>query len=262
MTLEPAPESRPRRLSIRTLLPSMVTLLALCIGLTAIRFGVEGRFDMAVYAIVFAAILDAVDGRLARALKSTSKFGAELDSLADFVNFMVVPAVLLFIWVLHELGNIGWLAALLYAICGALRLARFNVALDVDKPEWQVDYFSGVPAPSGACLVLFPLYVNLLGFEAAHSPWLVLVFTLVVGALMVSKIPTFSMKRVGQRVDREAVVLLLLALVAFLGLLISFPFTVLTVCSLIYITLVPIAALRFRKRAAQDGLPGGPTAPS
>ena len=248
MTLPP----ERKRLPIRMLLPSMVTLLALCIGLTAIRFGVEGRFDMAVYAIVFAAILDAVDGRLARALKSTSKFGAELDSLADFVNFMVVPAILLFIWALHEIGNIGWLAALLYAICGALRLARFNVALDVERPAWQVDFFTGVPAPSGACLVLFPLYVELLGFTSVHQPWLVLVFTLIVGGLMVSRIPTFSMKRVGQKVDREAVVLLLVALVAFLGLLVSFPWTVLTVCSLIYIGLIPVATLRYRRMAAQD----------
>ena len=247
------PGDTPRkRLPIRMLLPSMVTLLALCIGLTAIRFGIEGRFDRAVYAIVFAAILDGVDGRLARALKSTSKFGAELDSLADFVNFMVVPAILIFVWTLHDIGNIGWLAALLYAICGALRLARFNVALGSVKPDWQVGFFTGVPAPSGACLVLFPLYVDLLGFEAARQPWVVLVYTLFVGGLMVSRIPTYSLKSLGQNVDREAVVLLLLAVVAFLGLLVSFPWSVLTVCSLLYLAMIPVAALRYRRIAARD----------
>lgn len=236
-----------KRFPIRAFLPSMVTLAALCIGLTAIRYGIEGRFDRAVYAIVFAAVLDGVDGRLARALKSTSKFGAELDSLADFVNFMIVPAMLLYVWTLNNLGNLGWLAALLYAICGALRLARFNTAIGEEKAPWENAYFTGVPAPSGACLALLPLSLSFLGVPTGEWSWAVLVYTLFVGALMVSRLPTFSLKTVGQRIDREKALLLMLAAVAFVGLLASATWTVLTACALLYFALIPVAGMRYRR---------------
>ena len=162
---DPAPPPRRRRfkaIPVRTLLPNLITLLALCAGLTAIRLAVEGQLDLALGAIVFAALLDGIDGRLARMLKGTSRFGAELDSLADFVNFGVAPALILYFWGLHELKSAGWIAALVFAICAALRLARFNVMIDdPNKPAWAGNFFTGIPAPAGAITVLLPIYLDL-----------------------------------------------------------------------------------------------------
>ncbi|MBV9556594.1 MAG: CDP-diacylglycerol--serine O-phosphatidyltransferase, partial [Pseudolabrys sp.] len=149
---------------VRTLLPNLITLLALCAGLTGIRMAFEGKLDLALGAIVFAALLDGIDGRVARMLKGTSKFGAELDSLADFVNFGVAPALILYFWGLHDLRSFGWIAALVFAICSALRLARFNVMIDdPTKPAWAGNFFTGIPAPAGAITVLLPIYLNFLG---------------------------------------------------------------------------------------------------
>ena len=160
-------EQRLRRfkmIPVRFLLPNIITLLALCSGVTAIRLGIEGRFELAVGAVIIAVVLDAIDGRLARLLKGSSRFGAELDSLADFVNFGVAPAILVYIWSLHQLRNLGWIVALGLAICCALRLARFNVAIDdPDKPAWKMNFFVGIPAPAGAGLAMAPLYLGFLG---------------------------------------------------------------------------------------------------
>ena len=155
------PRRRPfRGIPVRTLLPNVITLLALCAGLTAIRLATEDRFDWALAGVVFAAALDAIDGRVARMLKGTSRFGAELDSLADFVNFGVAPALILYFWGLHDLKSAGWIACLVFAICAGLRLARFNVMLDdPDRPAWAANYFVGMPAPAGACLALLPLWL-------------------------------------------------------------------------------------------------------
>src|ERR1700755_643298 len=153
-----------RLIPVRTLVPNLITLLALCAGLTSIRLAFEQKLEWAVAAIVFAALLDGIDGRVARMLKGTSRFGAELDSLADFVNFGVAPALILYFWGLHELGHAGWIAAIVYAICCALRLARFNVMCDdPTRPAWAGSYFTGMPAPGGAITVLLPIYVSLLG---------------------------------------------------------------------------------------------------
>src|SRR6202045_54796 len=158
------PKRRFRRIPVRTLVPNVITLLALCAGLTAIRMAFENRYVLALAAIVFAAFLDGIDGRLARFLKGTSRFGAELDSLADFVNFGVAPALILYLWGLHELKSAGWIAALVFAICAALRLARFNVMIeDPNRPAWAGNYFVGMPAPAGAITVLLPIYVQFLG---------------------------------------------------------------------------------------------------
>ena len=138
-----------RLIPVRTLVPNLITLLALCAGLTAIRLSVEDKLEWAVAAIVFAALLDGIDGRVARMLKGTSRFGAELDSLADFVNFGVAPALMLYFWSLHDFHNVGWIVALLFALCGGLRLARFNVMLnDPSRPAWVANFFTGVPAPA------------------------------------------------------------------------------------------------------------------
>src|ERR1700740_2327790 len=153
-----------RPIPVRTLVPNIITLLALCAGLTAVRMAFENRYVLALAAIVFAAFLDGIDGRLARLLKGTSRFGAELDSLADFVNFGVAPALILYFWGLHDLRSAGWIAALVYAICAALRLARFNVMLDdPDRPAWAANFFVGMPAPAGAITVLLPIYASFLG---------------------------------------------------------------------------------------------------
>src|SRR2546421_2005314 len=160
----PGLRRRFRPIPVRTLLPNLITLLALCAGLTAIRFAVEGRLDLALGAIVFAAALDGIDGRVARMLKGTSRFGAELDSLADFVNFGVAPGLILYFWDLQELGHAGWIAAMVLAICAGLRLARFNVMIeDPNRPPWAGNFFVGMPAPAGAITALLPIYVYFLG---------------------------------------------------------------------------------------------------
>ena len=165
-----SPEMRRRRfrpIPVRMLVPNVITLLAICAGLTAIRLSTEGRMELAVAAIVFAAVLDGIDGRVARMIKGQSKFGAELDSLADFVNFGVAPGLILYFWQLHDLNNVGWIAAMVFAISGGLRLARFNATMDdPNKPAFAANYFTGVPAPMGAILVLLPIYLSFLGIPA------------------------------------------------------------------------------------------------
>src|SRR5712691_9853727 len=190
----PGLRRRFRTIPVRTLLPNLITLLALCAGLTAIRFAAEGTLDIAVYAIVFAAVLDGIDGRIARLLKGTSRFGAELDSLADFVNFGVAPGLILYFWDLHELKSFGWIAAMVFAICAGLRLARFNVMLDdPNRPVWAGNFFTGVPAPAGAITVLLPIYVSFLGVPVGLvTVWFAFLYTLLIALLMVSRLPVFS----------------------------------------------------------------------
>src|SRR6266542_1349967 len=182
-----------RLIPVRTLLPNLITLLALCAGLTAIRLAVEDKLEWAVAAIVFAALLDGIDGRVARMLKGTSRFGAELDSLADFVNFGVAPALILYFWGLHALGHAGWIAAMVFAICAGLRLARFNVMIDdPNRPPWAANFFVGMPAPGGAITVLLPIYVHFLGVpRLSFIAPVILIYTLAIAFLMVSRLPVF-----------------------------------------------------------------------
>ena len=231
------PKRRFRRIPVRTLVPNVITLLALCAGLTAIRMAFENRYVLALAAIVFAAFLDGIDGRLARFLKGTSRFGAELDSLADFVNFGVAPALILYFWGLHDLKSAGWIAAMVFAICAALRLARFNVMVDdPDKPAWASNFFVGIPAPAGAITVLLPIYVALLGLPRSQwLSWLTLVYTLAIASLMVSRLPVFSGKRVGTRVPPEMVGPAVVVAVLFIALLIAYPWIILTAGTLAYL---------------------------
>jgi CDP-diacylglycerol--serine O-phosphatidyltransferase len=242
------PKRRFRRIPVRTLVPNIVTLLALCAGLTAIRMAFENRYVLALAAIVFAAFLDGIDGRLARFLKGTSRFGAELDSLADFVNFGVAPALILYFWGLHALKSAGWIAAMVFAICAALRLARFNVMVDdPDKPAWASNFFVGVPAPAGAITVLLPIYVALLGLPRSELlNWLTLVYTLAIASLMVSRLPVFSGKRVGTRVPPEMVGPAVLVAVLFIALLIAYPWIILTAGTLAYLGALPFGILSYR----------------
>jgi len=248
------PEPRRRRfraIPVRILVPNLITLLALCAGLTAIRLAAESKLDFALAAIVFAAVLDGIDGRIARLLKGTSRFGAELDSLADFVNFGVAPAVTLYFWELHELHSLGWIAALAFAICAGLRLARFNVMLDdPERPAWAGNYFVGVPAPAGAILVLLPIYLYFLGVPA-FSP-IVFLYTLGIAFLMVSRLPAFSGKRLGTRVSPDMVLPVFVLVVLFFALLLSYPWEVLTIGTLAYLGSLPFSWWSYREHERQD----------
>ena len=248
-------KARFRPVPFRMILPNLVTLLALCAGLTGIRMAIEDRLELALAAIVLAAMLDAVAGRVARYLKSTSRFGAELDSLADFVNFGVAPAMVLYTWLLFEARSLGWIAALVFAICTALRLARFNVALDNPAtPDWQRNFFKGVPAPAGALTVLLPIYLELLGMPRfAGEAQIVLVYVLVIALLMVSQLPTWSGKKMGQRIPREMVLPLFVLVVLFVALLVSFPWHVLTFTTLVYLLCLPLGWRAWRGHMATEG---------
>ena len=243
-----------RLIPVRTLLPNLITLLALCAGLTAIRLAVEDKLEWAVAAIVFAALLDGIDGRVARMLRGTSRFGAELDSLADFVNFGVAPALMLYFWGLHELGNAGWIAAMVFAISTGLRLARFNVmADDPNKPAWTANFFVGVPAPAGAITVLLPIYVYFLGMpRVVFVAPVALVYTLTIAFLMVSRLPVLSGKRVGKRVAPEMVLPVFVAVVLFFALLISYPWVVLTIGTVLYLGSLPFGWLSYREYQRKD----------
>ena len=233
----------------RVLIPNIFTLLGLCAGLTAIRMAIEHRWDLAVAALVFAAFLDGIDGRIARLLKASSRFGAELDSLADFVNFGVAPAIIIFNWALEDLRSMGWIVVLIYAVCAALRLARFNVALErLDLPAWKNSYFVGVPAPSGAIILLLPIYAQDLGLHLPTLTPLVLIYTLAVALLMVSRVPTFSGKLIGQKIAREHVLPVFVFAALFIACLLTYPSLTLAVGSVIYLALIPLSAyLYFQK---------------
>ena len=264
---DPAPPPRRRRfkaIPVRTLLPNLITLLALCAGLTAIRLAVENKLELALAAIVFAALLDGVDGRVARMLKGTSRFGAELDSLADFVNFGVAPALILYFWGLHEIKSAGWIAALVFAICAGLRLARFNVMIDdPNKPAWAGNFFTGIPAPAGAITVLLPIYLNILGVSnGLVTVWLTFFYTLAIALLMVSRLPVFSGKRVGKRVPPEMVLPVFVVVVLFFALLIAYPWIVLTTGSLVYLGSLPLGWLSYRNHERQAAAANAEQAPA
>lgn len=256
---EPAEEAgngarrrRLREIPLRAIFPSLITLLAIGSGLTAIRFAAEGKVGLAIGAIVLAGFLDGIDGRVARFLKSTSRFGAELDSLADFVNFGVAPALIVYFALLDGLRSFGWIAALIYAVCVCLRLARFNVMLDrADVPKWQAAFFVGVPAPAGAGLVMLPVYVRLLGVPDSVPLDLAAAFyTVAVGLMMVSRMPTWSGKDFGQRIPRTQVLPVFILVVGFVAFLLSYPWATLIVCALAYLASIPFAWRDWRRRRA------------
>lgn len=267
-----------RPIPVRMLVPNVITLLAICAGLTAIRLSTEGRMELAVAAIVFAAVLDGVDGRVARMIKGQSKFGAELDSLADFVNFGVAPGLILYSWTLHDLGNVGWIAAMVFAISGGLRLARFNATMDdPNKPAFAANFFTGVPAPAGAILVLLPIYLSFLGVPAPPvSPTtltaLTTAYTLLIAFLMVSRLPVFSGKTVRLRVPPEMVLPVFVAVIFFVALLVGYPWHILSAGSVLYLVSLPWgwkayrghqqAAAALAATPATDAAPALPVAPA
>lgn len=268
-----SPEMRRRRfrpIPVRMLVPNVITLLAICAGLTAIRLSTEGRMELAVAAIVFAAVLDGLDGRVARMIKGQSKFGAELDSLADFVNFGVAPGLILYFWQLHELNNGGWIAAMVFAISGGLRLARFNATMDdPNKPAFAANYFTGVPAPLGAICVLLPIYLGFLGISKPPAT-LTAFYTLLIAFLMVSRLPVFSGKTVRMRVPPEMVLPVFVSVVFFIALLIGYPWHILSAASVLYLLSLPLGWKSYRnhQRAADalavmpaESSPANPAAP-
>src|SRR5450631_427325 len=249
------PEMRRRRfrpIPVRMLVPNVITLLAICAGLTAIRLSTEGRMELAVAAIVFAAVLDGIDGRVARMIKGQSKFGAELDSLADFVNFGVAPGLILYFWQLHELNNGGWIAAMVFAISGGLRLARFNATMDdPNKPAFAANFFTGVPAPAGAGAVLLPIYLAFLGMPQPPAI-LTALYTLLIGFLMVSRLPVFSGKTVRMRVPPEMVLPVFVSVIFLIALLIGYLWHILSALTVLYLLSLPLGWRSYRgyERAA------------
>lgn len=244
-----------RQIPLRMLVPSFFTLLGLCAGLTSIRMSIEGRFELALAAIAFAALLDGVDGRAARMLKASSKFGAELDSLADFVNFGVAPAILLFSWGLGDVRSLGWIVVMIFALASALRLARFNAAIDEEKPKWQSNYFTGMPAPAAALVVLLPIYLEQLGASGLKSSPLVmlcLAYIFLIAALMVSTIPMFSGKLLGERISREWVLPLFILVVGIAALLVTYPYGTLTGITLLYLVTIPFSMQRYSRHADRE----------
>jgi CDP-diacylglycerol--serine O-phosphatidyltransferase len=245
------PMSRLRDQSFNRLIPNMLTLLGLCAGMTAIRLGLLGRWELAVAAIAVAAVLDALDGRIARLLDTSSKFGAELDSLSDVVGFGVVPGLLLYIWTMHDAGGIGWAVTLLFAVCCSLRLARFNTKLDnTDLPAWTGRFFVGVPAPAGAGLVLTPMMAQ---FEFGAGWWATPPFVgfvmVAVAGLMVSRVPTFSFKRL--KVPPKSVLPTMLGVGLLIAFVISTPWITFLGLAAAYLATMPISVLSHRRLAAR-----------
>jgi CDP-diacylglycerol---serine O-phosphatidyltransferase len=238
-------------LSLNRMVPNILTLLALCAGMTAIRFAVNGIFIGAVYAIIVAGIFDGLDGRIARLLKSTSSFGAELDSLSDFVSFGVAPAAVLYLWTMSALRGVGWAIVLFYAVCCALRLARFNSQADAELPAYAAPFFTGVPAPAAAGLVMVPMFLSFeWGDWLFRSPYLNALTVSGVALLMVSRVPTVSLKRI--RIPHDLVVPTLLVVGVLTAFFTTAPWPTLTLVGIVYIGSIPVtvrAYYRLRRAA-------------
>jgi len=242
-----------RRMSLNVMIPNMLTLIALCSGLTAIRFAYEGRWEHAALAILAAAILDTLDGRIARLMKGTSKFGAELDSLSDILSFGVAPPMMLYFWVLQDLGRFGWILVLLFAVSCALRLARFNTAIeDPDPPAWAPKFFSGVPAPAAAGLALLPMIISFNWLEVyVRRPEVVSAFLVVVSLLMVSSIPTYSFKTI--KLSPKLVLPLMVVVGMVIASMVSAPWVTLSGILAAYMISVPFAVRSYRQICLRTG---------
>ena len=220
----------------RMILPNMLTLIGVCIGLTSIRFALDGRFELAIIAILFAALIDGLDGRIARLIRGTSKVGKELDSLTDMISFGVAPAFIMYFWKLNTLGRFGWLLCLVYVICVALRLARFNINSN-QEATWRDNFFEGVPSPAGGILVLTPLIISLSGFNFVQLNYdlMVPIFFITTSFLLISKFPSYSFKKIV--IPRKTTIFLLFGIVLFFGLLLIYTFNVIAISTAIYVLL-------------------------
>ena len=230
----------------RSILPNMFTLVGVCIGLTSIKFAFDGSFGFAVLAILVAGIIDGLDGRIARLIKGTSKVGKELDSLTDVISFGVAPAFIMYFWILNSLGKIGWLLSLMHVVCVALRLARFNINTNSDS-SWRDNFFEGVPSPAGGILVLSPLIYEISGLDilTLNYQFITPIIFVLTSILLISKIPTYSLKKI--IVPRSSTVFLLFGIILLFGLLLIFTFKALVIGCLIYILAIPASIIHYKK---------------
>jgi CDP-diacylglycerol---serine O-phosphatidyltransferase len=243
-----------RRIPLRYLAPNVITVLAICAGLTGIRLAFENRYELAVSMVLLAAFLDGIDGRLARMMKGSTKFGAQMDSLADIVNFGVAPALVLYAYMLDQARSFGWIAALLYCIACCLRLARFNVMLDVvGKPLWQNHFFTGVPAPAGAMLVMLPVYLGFLGLAPTRAiAFAAAAYTVGVAVLMISRLPVYSGKALGTRLRSDWVMPSFLFIVLYVAFLMSYTWETLTLTTICFFLTLPFSARAWKRYEAAD----------
>jgi len=232
----------------RMILPNAITLIGVCIGLTSIKFALDGKFALAIIAILFAGLMDALDGRIARLIKGTSKMGKELDSLGDVISFGVAPAFIMYFWSLQYLDKLGWFVCLMYVVCVALRLARFNVNSE-EEPSWKDNFFEGVPAPAGGIIVLMPLVLSFSGlgeiFFKIDYDLVVPAFFIMVSILLISIVPTYSFKRIV--IPRSMTKFLLFGIVLFFGALLVYTFKVLVISIFLYLCLIPVSYLHYKK---------------
>ena len=228
----------------RVILPNMFTLVGVCIGLSSIKFAFDAKFTLSVIAIIVAAIIDGLDGRIARLIQGTTKIGKELDSLTDVISFGVAPAFIMYFWKLNELGRIGWLICLIYVVCVALRLARFNVNSG-KEPSWRDNFFEGVPSPAGGIIVLMPLVYSLSDIQILdiNFDFFVPILFVVVSILLISKVPTYALKKIS--VPRSMTIFLLLAVVLYFGLLLIYTFNAIVISGLIYFIIIPVSFIHY-----------------
>ena len=235
------------------LLPNALTIFGVCLGLSSIKFALDANYAMAIIAIGFAAILDTLDGRVARLIKGTTKVGKELDSLTDVISFGVAPSFIIYFWALNETGRLGWLLVLIYSVCCALRLARFNLTVIEENENWKINFFEGVPSPAAAGLVLLPLILNLSGMIKVNNIEIYSsVAILITSILMVSKIPTYSLKRI--IIPRHLTVFLLLGIGIYVSLLIFYTFETLFFTGIIYVILIPISFFHYRHKNKESSI--------
>ena len=232
----------------RMILPNAITLIGVCIGLSSIKFALDGKFSLAVVAILFAGLMDALDGRIARLIKGTSKMGKELDSLGDVISFGVAPAFIMYFWSLQYLDKLGWFVCLIYVICVALRLARFNISSE-EESSWKDNFFEGVPAPAGGIIVLMPLIFSFSGFSEVffkiNYDLIVPIFFIIVSILLISTIPTYSFKRIV--IPRSMTKFVLFGLVLFFGALLVYTFKILAISIIMYVCLIPVSYFHYKK---------------
>ena len=239
----------------RMILPNAITLIGVCIGLSSIKFAIDGKFAIAIIAIMFAGLMDALDGRIARLIKGTSKMGKELDSLGDVISFGVAPALIMYFWNLQYLDKLGWFVCLIYVVCVALRLARFNVNTE-EEISWKDNFFEGMPSPAGGILVLMPLIISFSGLEKflfkINYDLLVPTLFIIISILLISTIPTYSFKKIV--IPRTMTKFLLFGLVLFFGALLVYTFKILAVSSFIYICLIPISYFHYKKIKKENNI--------
>ncbi len=230
----------------RIILPNMFTLVGVCIGLSSIKFAFDGKFELSIIAILVAAIIDGLDGRIARLIKGTSQVGKELDSLTDVISFGVAPAFIMYFWSLNQLGRVGWLICLIYVVCVALRLARFNVSSNAD-PSWRDNFFEGIPSPAGGVLVLMPLVFSFSEFKFFNVNYNIIVPVLfvIISILLISKIPTYSLKKI--IVPRSTTIFLLLGIILYFGLLLIYTFNTIILSGIAYLVMIPISSFHYFK---------------